>query len=97
MKSSGNWRKIFVKLIGCVIFYFCKHNLLKSVNIWKYNFFASGMKLTNFLHTGCHFFVNRMFNRNRIIISSMYMVKIIISDWKHILEKKSSFFSIKFT
>ena len=36
-------------------------------------------------------------NRNRIIISSMYMVKIVISDWKHILEKKSSFFSIKFT
>ena len=31
------------------------------------------------------------------IRSSMYMVKIVISDWKHILEKKSSFFSIKFT
>ena len=89
--------RFFVKLFGCVIFYFCKHNLLKSVNIWKYHFFASGMKLTNFFHTCCYFIVNGMLNRNRIIISSMYMVKIVISDWKHILEKKSSFFSIKFT
>ena len=77
--------ELFVKLIDCVIFYFCKHNLLESVDIWKYNFFASGMKLTNSLHTCCHFFLNRMFNRHRIIISSMYMVKIITSDRKHIL------------
>ena len=74
-----------------------KQNLFKAVNIWKYHLFASGMKLTNFFHTCCHFFMNGMLNWNRIVVSCMYMVKIVVPDWEHILEKKSGFFSVKFT
>ena len=41
-------------------------------------------------------FMDRVFYRHGIIVASMYVIKITISDRKHILEKESGFFSIKF-
>ena len=45
--------------------------------------FCRWNEVDEFFHTCCYFPVNGMLNRNRIIISSMYMVKIVLSEWNH--------------
>ena len=77
--------------------YFCKHELLQTVDVREYNLFPSGMELTETFHISADFFVEYVFYWNRIVVPCMYMIEIIISDRKHILKKECRFFSIKFT
>ena len=53
------------------------------------------MELAEAFHICADFFMDRVFYRHGIIVASMYVIKITISDRKHILEKESGFYSIK--
>lgn len=76
---------------------FCKHDLFQTSDIWKHNFFASCMKLTKPFHVSADFFVDGVFYWYGIVIAGMYMIQIVLPDWKHILKEKCSFTPIKFT
>ena len=70
----------------CLVNKFCKHDLFQASYIWKHNFFSSCMKMTKSFHVGADFFVDGVFYRYGVVIAGMYMIQIVLPDWKHILK-----------
>lgn len=62
-----------------------------------YHFPAPCMELAQPFHVCAYLAVDGMLYRNRIIVSGMYVVKIIFCDREHVLQEESGAFSVKFS
>ena len=90
-------RGSFVVLKGMAVVQLLKHDLFQTRDVREYHFPAPCMELAQPFHVCAYLAVDGMLYRNRIIVSGMYVVKIIFCDREHVLQEEGGAFSVKFS